>query len=84
MLKGCDEWQKTNTALTQLTSDVKYQIDRVGERERRLIEVEKGMSVLYEKMQAQFDARRALAEKLVNEIDDRLDRLEQMRQPGLR
>ena len=44
LLKGCDEWQKTNDSLNQLQADVKYQIERVGQRELRLQQVEKNLT----------------------------------------
>ena len=76
LLKGCDEWQKTNANLAQLTADVKYQIDRVGERGARLDQLERNMNLLHERTLVEFEKRREVGERLVNQIDERLDRLE--------
>ncbi len=76
MLKGCDEWRQTNASLLQLQADVKYQIDRVGQREIRLQQVEQNLTTLFERTQLMFEQRRDQADKLVHEIDERLDRLE--------
>ena len=76
LIKGCDEWQKTNAALLNLSADVKYQIDRVGTRERRLEQVEQNLTNLYDRTQKLFEERRLLADRIIDQVDERLDRLE--------
>ena len=76
LVKGCDQWNETNTALTNLTGEVKWHTERIGEREERLKQLEKNLQLLYERTVARFDERREAADKLVNQIDERLDRLE--------
>jgi hypothetical protein len=82
LLKGCDQWQQTNSTLAQRTADVKYQIDRVGQREDRLNQLEKNVNLLFEKTVERFEQRRELADRLVNQIDERLDRLERYAPDG--
>ena len=76
MLKGCDEWQKTTTALQGLTAEVRYQAQRSAESEAKLNMVSNNLQLLYERTVARFDERRKEADELVNRIDERLDRLE--------
>jgi hypothetical protein len=76
MVKGCDEWQRTTTALQAVSAELQYQNKRVAENEVKLNEIGKNLQLLYERTVARFDERREAADRLVDAIDQRLDRLE--------
>jgi hypothetical protein len=76
LVKGCDEWQKTNGALATLAADVKYQISQADQRQVRLEQVERNLTLLYDKTVERFEQRREVADRILGQLDQRLDKLE--------